>query len=81
MKRNHIHFSQNITDSSTNISGLRKNSEIFIYIDLEAALQSGLQFFLSANDVILCPGDEEGFIKPIFFKKVCRANGCPLEFH
>ncbi|XP_044749038.1 tRNA 2'-phosphotransferase 1 [Coccinella septempunctata] len=80
MGRNHIHFSQDRPDCNKQISGLRKNSEIFIYINLEAALASGLKFFCSANGVILCPGNQKGFIEPIFFEKVCRSDGSLLKF-
>ena len=54
MKRIHIHFTTNI-DSTKVISGLRKSCEIYIYINLEKALQDGYEFFESPNGVILCP--------------------------
>ncbi len=40
-------------------------SHIFIYIIVD-----GLQFFRSANDVILSPGNKDGLILPQYFKKV-----------
>lgn len=34
------------------------------------ALDSGLKLLVSANDVVCCPGDENGFISPRFFSRV-----------
>ena len=34
----------------------------------------GLKFFRSANEVILCPGDSSGFIRPEYFDKVLNRN-------
>ena len=35
----------------------------------------GIQFFKSANNVILSPGNEEGFIRPEYFKTAIRLKG------
>ncbi|KAL3266518.1 hypothetical protein HHI36_010688 [Cryptolaemus montrouzieri] len=80
MKRNHIHFAQSLLDTNTVTSGLRKNAEIFIYINLKCALEKGLKFFLSTNGVILSPGDDHGYVKPSFFQKVCQVDGSILKF-
>ncbi|KAK9875628.1 hypothetical protein WA026_009426 [Henosepilachna vigintioctopunctata] len=80
MGRNHIHFAQNICNTSQAISGLRKNVEIYIYIDLAKALESGLKFFLSPNGVILSPGDQRGCIDAKFFLKVTKVDGTVLLF-
>lgn len=53
---------------------MRKRSEILIYLDLQKALDAGLKFFLSANGVVLSGGDENGFIKPEFFRRVENAD-------
>ena len=51
--------------------GMRKGSEVLIHIDVENAMsKGGLKFFRSVNGVILTPGDESGFIHPLYFKKV-----------
>ncbi|XP_056020547.1 uncharacterized protein LOC125649502 isoform X2 [Ostrea edulis] len=68
MKRNHIHFAAGEPGENGVISGMRTSCEIIIMIDVEKALNSGLKFFRSANNVILSPGDEHGFIRPCFFK-------------
>lgn len=58
---------------SADLIGLRPHSDILIYINLHRALSSGIKFFLSANGVVLTPGDEAGFIRPLLFEKVERA--------
>ena len=73
MKRIHIHFTTKI-DSTKVISGLRKSCEIYIYINLEKALQDGYEFFESPNGVILCPGNSIGFLPPEYFIKVLNKN-------
>ncbi|KAH9873115.1 hypothetical protein J1614_005512 [Plenodomus biglobosus] len=93
MGRNHIHFASGLPagfkplTSSTGsaeekeaapvISGMRKNSSILIYIDIQAALLAGIQFFVSENGVILSEGNEQGLVPYEFFKRVesRKANG------
>ncbi|PVD26417.1 hypothetical protein C0Q70_14093 [Pomacea canaliculata] len=70
MTRTHIHFAAGEPGESGIISGMRNSCDLMIYLDLEKALLSGLQFFLSSNNVILSSGDENGVIAPIFFQKV-----------
>jgi 2'-phosphotransferase len=69
MKRIHIHFTTDI-DPNKVISGLRRSCEIYIYIDMEKALQDGYLFFESPNGVILCPGNSMGFLPTEYFIKV-----------
>jgi len=71
MRRNHIHLAAGLPGADGVISGMRKGSEVLIHIDVEnATSQGGLKFFRSVNGVILTPGDENGFIHPLYFKKV-----------
>nr|CAI5847457.1 unnamed protein product [Callosobruchus analis] len=70
MSRNHIHFATGLPNDTNVISGIRKSAEVFIYIDLKKALLDGIKFFRSQNNVILSPGDENGFINPKYFLKV-----------
>ena len=67
MRRNHVHFG--ISDSfKGNLSGFRSNCELLVYINLEKAIEEGLKFYISENNVVLCPGDEKGFISSKYFK-------------
>jgi len=50
-------------------TGMRKSSQILIFVDVQKALDAGVPFYLSANGVILTEGDE-GFISPIYFQRV-----------
>ena len=71
MDRNHIHFAPGEPGDSEVISGMRTSCDILIYIDMQKALEEGIEFYRSANNVILSPGDDCGFIAPKYFEKVC----------
>ncbi|KAL1748145.1 KptA family-domain-containing protein [Schizophyllum fasciatum] len=77
MKRNHIHLAQG-TGGKEVLSGMRKSSEVFIFVDVDRAIAAGLKFELSDNGVVLTEGDERGFLTPLFFQKVEDAQGQPL---
>ncbi|XP_012284843.1 tRNA 2'-phosphotransferase 1 [Orussus abietinus] len=71
MKRNHIHFAKGLNF----ICGLRKNSEIYIYISFEKAIKNGLRFEESNNGVILCTGNSNGIIETKYFLKTVSKDG------
>jgi len=58
-----------ITDDDV-ISGMRKNCNVFIYVDLKKALEDGFSFFRSQNGVILSPGNDRGILPIRYFEKV-----------
>ena len=62
MNRNAIHFSIGYNDENHVKSGMRLNCEIFIEINPQMAFFNGYEFFLSKNKVILCPGNNEGYL-------------------
>lgn len=66
MRRNHIHFAVGLDVTS----GIRKSAEIFIFIDVEKAMEAGIRFYRSNNGVILSPGNEHGFISTEYFMKI-----------
>jgi len=70
MKRQHIHFAAGEPGDQGVISGMRTSCQIFIYLDVTAALNGGIRFFRSSNNVILSPGNTEGIIPPTYFKRV-----------
>jgi 2'-phosphotransferase len=79
MKRNHIHFAIGEYGSNVAISGLRNNCEVLIYIDLDAAIQDGIEFFFSENNVVLSSG-VNGCLAPKYFKYVLDARtGQPFD--
>jgi 2'-phosphotransferase len=70
MRRQHIHCAAGEPGDAGVISGMRKACQIFIYIDVAAALADGFKFYRSANNVILCPGNEAGILPARYFAKV-----------
>lgn len=74
MNRTHIHFANGLPTDSNVISGMRKDCEIYIFIDLKKGLEDNVKFFQSSNGVILCSGNERGFLEPKYFLKVINAK-------
>lgn len=70
MSRQHIHMAVAEPGSSGVISGMRKSCDYLVYVDIVRASEAGLKFFRSANNVILCDGNEDGLILAKYFKKV-----------
>eukprot|EP01045_Picozoa_sp_COSAG04_P005595 COSAG04_NODE_262_length_18654_cov_17.483751_8_plen_774_part_00 len=65
MARNHVHCAALLPEQGV-VSGMRSSCEIAIYVDVQAAMDCGLSFFKSANDVLLTRGP----IPPSCFEKV-----------
>ncbi|KAH8104042.1 KptA family-domain-containing protein [Cristinia sonorae] len=74
MKRNHIHLAQ----GTGVISGMRNASQVFVYVNVNSAIASGVKFGLSSNGVVLSEGNDNGFIPPSFFEKVVTRQGAIL---
>lgn len=56
MKRNHIHFASGLPGEYGVISGMRKNCEIYIYVDGALCSKDAITFYKSDNGVILSSG-------------------------
>ncbi len=69
MGRVHIHFAIGNPSDPNVISGIRANSKVLIYIDMKKAMDDGIQFYISSNNVILSKG-HNGIIQPKYFKNV-----------
>jgi len=63
----------------TCIIGMRQSATVHIYVDVEKAMSQGIKFYLSANEVILCPGNQEGYIAPELFKTVSARFGNKIK--
>ena len=76
MNRTHIHFTRCLPHEKDNqvISGMRKDCNVFIYINSERAMAAGYEFFESSNGVILCSGDDKGTLSTTYFEKVIPRN-------
>jgi 2'-phosphotransferase len=79
MNRQHIHFAVGKLGEDGVKSGMRKSCTVFIYIDSTKAMADGIQFFRSANNVILSHGID-GWIKPQYFARVEDKHGALLPF-
>lgn len=59
---------------------MRTSAQVLVYLDLEAALKDGVVFEKSSNNVILSPGDADGFVLKKYFKAVLDAkSGAPFD--
>ncbi len=75
MKRNHIHLATGLPSSSHVISGMRKSSQIYIYINTKkCATENTIPFYQSDNGVILTPGIDDGKLPIDYFLKVIDAK-------
>ncbi len=83
MKRNHIHFAHGLPPSSTKdgesdndgvISGMRSNSQIYIFVNGKACADDGIKFYRSSNGVILTSGLEDGTLPVRYFSSVIDAK-------
>ncbi len=77
MLRQHIHMSTHEFGSAEVISGMRHNVDMVIYIDLIDAADAGIPFYLSANKVVLSPGNADGLIPSQYFSKVVALGPPP----
>lgn len=75
MNRNHIHFASGLPSDGGVISGMRKSSQVYIYVDVQKCIDDGIQFYKSSNGVILTEGRNGGGILPVqYFEKVIDAR-------
>lgn len=79
MNRLHIHMAGGRLGDDGVISGMRANAEVFIYIDVKKALDAGISFSKSANNVILSAGNAQGLIPTQCFLKVEDKAGKPMN--
>ncbi|GAA99575.1 uncharacterized protein L969DRAFT_47695 [Mixia osmundae IAM 14324] len=77
MSRTHIHLARGPPGSPDVTSGIRPNCNVYIYVDAKAAMADGIEFFSSANDVILTRG-QNGVLSPRYFQKVSKPDGTLL---
>ena len=62
-------------------SGIRKNSEVLLYINATKAIQEGIAFYRSQNNVLLTQGKEGKLSKEYITKLVDVKSGkeIPIE--
>lgn len=73
MSRTHIHLSTELPGEGNKvISGMRRDCEVAIFIDVPKAIADQIPFFWSANHVLLTPGNADGVLLPKYFLKVLQ---------
>lgn len=71
MGRNHVHCSIGLPEDQAGvISGMRRDAEVLVYVDVAASIQDGVKWWMSDNGVVLTEGDAEGLVSAKYFKEV-----------
>lgn len=73
MWRTHVHCSTGLPDDEQGvISGMRKDAEVLVYVDVRRSLEDGaMTWWISDNGVVLTEGvGEEGLLPARYFKEV-----------
>ena len=68
-KRVHIHFAVCTPTLGREWAGVRFGSDVAVYVDMYHAIQQGIVFYLSVNNVVLTRGDN-GKVPRAFFVKI-----------
>ncbi|KAH9313804.1 hypothetical protein KI387_022431 [Taxus chinensis] len=69
MQRRHVHFATGLPHDGDVISGMRRDIEILIFLDVELALKDAMKLYLSDNKVLLTEGFD-GIVLPRYFAKI-----------
>ncbi|XP_061692115.1 tRNA 2'-phosphotransferase 1 isoform X2 [Syngnathoides biaculeatus] len=72
MRRTHIHLAPGLPQENGVISGMRRDCDLVIFIDVPKALADGIEFFWSENRVLLTTGNFEGKLPPVYFSRAIR---------
>lgn len=81
MNRQHIHMAVDTVGKDSVISGMRSTCQVAVYVDVDAAIEDGFEFFMSENGVVLCAGDETGLLPKKYFSTVIDIKtGNELEY-
>ncbi|GAV61132.1 PTS_2-RNA domain-containing protein [Cephalotus follicularis] len=69
MRRLHVHFSCGLPTDGEVISGMRRNINVLIFLDVRKALEEGMKLYISDNKVILTEGFD-GVVPVKYFEKI-----------
>ncbi|KAH0924927.1 hypothetical protein BRARA_E00631 [Brassica rapa] len=69
MNRIHVHFSSCLPTDGEVISGMRRDVNVFIFLNIRKALEDGIAFYISDNKVILTEG-VDGVVPVDYFQKI-----------
>ncbi|KAL4024556.1 hypothetical protein IC575_012916 [Cucumis melo] len=80
MKRLHVHFSCGLPTDGEVISGMRRDVNVLIFLDVQKALEDGMKLYISDNRVILTEGFD-GMVPIKYFQKIeSWPNRQPISF-
>lgn len=69
MKRLHVHFSCGLPTDGEVISGMRRDVNVLIFLNVRKALEDGMKLYISDNKVILTEGFD-GVVPVEYFEKI-----------
>ncbi|KAM7512086.1 hypothetical protein LguiB_010961 [Lonicera macranthoides] len=69
MERMHVHFSCGLPADREVISGMRRNVNVLIFLDVRKALEEGMKLYVSDNRVILTEGFD-GVVPVKYFERI-----------
>ncbi|KAK2975304.1 hypothetical protein RJ640_015982 [Escallonia rubra] len=69
MQRLHVHFSCGLPTDGEVISGMRRNVNVLIFLDVRKALEEGMKLYMSENRVILTEGFD-GVVPVKYFERI-----------
>ncbi|KAF9687730.1 hypothetical protein SADUNF_Sadunf02G0123400 [Salix dunnii] len=69
MQRLHVHFSSGLPTDGQVISGMRRDVNVLIFLDVRKALEEGMKLYISDNRVILTEGFD-GIIPVKYFERI-----------
>lgn len=69
MSRLHVHFSCGLPSDGEVISGMRRDINLLIFLDIKKAMEDGMKFYMSDNKVILTEGFN-GVVPAKYFDRI-----------
>ncbi|XP_038708678.1 tRNA 2'-phosphotransferase 1-like [Tripterygium wilfordii] len=69
MERLHVHFSCGLPTDGEVISGMRRNVNVLVFLDVRKALEEGMKLYISDNKVVLTEGFD-GVVPVKYFEKI-----------
>ncbi|XP_012083589.1 tRNA 2'-phosphotransferase 1 isoform X2 [Jatropha curcas] len=69
MQRLHVHFSCGLPTDGEVISGMRRDVNVLVYLNVKKALEEGMKLYISDNRVILTEGFD-GVVPVKYFEKI-----------
>ncbi|KAG7653469.1 Phosphotransferase KptA/Tpt1 [Arabidopsis suecica] len=69
MNRLHVHFSCGLPTDGEVVSGMRRNVNVLIFLDIKKALEDGIAVYISDNKVILTEGID-GVVPVDYFQMI-----------